>query len=114
MPSAFQLATVAVVLRNILNPTFATFSAVSRKSEQRWVLLLARNSSINRCPMLKPLHDRGAEPAGGRAAWVAGRAVSPGRAVLPDAPDAAWGAAVTHRRVHEAQDVAGAAKASDG
>jgi hypothetical protein len=55
VPSAFQLVTVAVVLRNILNPCFATFSATSRKSEQRCVFDLARNSSTRRCPMLKPL-----------------------------------------------------------
>lgn len=56
--SVFQLATVAVVLRNILKPCLATFSATSRKSEQRCVLDLARNSSTRRCPMLKPLQQR--------------------------------------------------------
>ena len=59
VPSAFQLVTAAVVLRNMRKPTFAILSAVSRKSLHRWVLLLARYSSIRRCPMLNPLQVAG-------------------------------------------------------
>jgi hypothetical protein len=60
VPSAFQLVTAAVVLRNMRNPTLAILSAVSRKSLHLWVLLLARYSSIRRCPMLNPLQVAGA------------------------------------------------------
>ena len=55
VPSAFQLVTVAVVLRNMRKPWVASLSAASRNDPHRGVLVLARNSSIRRCPMLCPL-----------------------------------------------------------
>lgn len=48
VPSGFQEVTVAVVLRNILKPTLAILSAVSRKSVHLVVLVLARYSSMSR------------------------------------------------------------------
>mmetsp|Transcript_1535 Transcript_1535/g.5026 ORF Transcript_1535/g.5026 Transcript_1535/m.5026 type:complete len:202 (-) Transcript_1535:195-800(-) len=54
VPSAFHPETDAVAFRNSFKPTVATLSAVSRKSTQRVVWVVARYSSTSRLPMFLP------------------------------------------------------------
>ncbi|KAI6804622.1 hypothetical protein KC361_g220 [Hortaea werneckii] len=55
-----QFLISGVTFRNILNPTLLIISATSRKLAQCPVLLLARNSSINRRPTLYPMRSSSA------------------------------------------------------